>query len=254
MTIEDAFMRVFGDLIRQGPGTTASTLRALNIVRPLLPPSGEVLDVGCGTGASTRVLARHLDRVIRASDVFPASIEIARKRAELVGLGDRIVFEVASLDDPGIGPDTAALIWCEAAAYSVGVGRALDAWRDLLMPGGLAVFSELVWLGEERPPEAFAFWEREYPGMTDVTALRAEVTGRGLRAGRRLRAAGRGLVGELLSAAGGPARRAGHRAGPGAGRGCRPDPPRDRGIPRPWRHIRLHHHGSPQAGAVSTAR
>lgn len=179
MTIEDAFMRVFGDLIRQGPGTTASTLRALNIVRSLMPATGEVLDVGCGTGASTRVLARHLDRVIRASDVFPASIEIARKRAELVGLGERIVFEVASLDDPGIGPGTAALIWCEAAAYSVGVGRALEAWRELLMPGGFAVFSELVWLGEARPPEAAAFWEREYPGMTDVAALRAEVTSRG---------------------------------------------------------------------------
>ncbi|NJL50582.1 MAG: hypothetical protein HC909_02570, partial [Blastochloris sp.] len=51
MTIEDAFMRVFGDLIRQGPGTTMSSLRALEIVRPLLPPAGEVLDVGCGTGA-----------------------------------------------------------------------------------------------------------------------------------------------------------------------------------------------------------
>jgi serine/threonine-protein kinase HipA len=179
MTIEDAFMRVFGDLIRQGPGTTASSLRALEIVRPLLPADGEVLDVGCGTGASTRVLARHLNRPIRASDVFAASIDIARRRAELVGLGDRVVFEVASLDEPGIASATAALIWCEAAAYSVGVGRALEAWRSLLMPGGIAVFSELVWLGGTRPVEAAQFWAREYPGMTDWATLRAMVADKG---------------------------------------------------------------------------
>lgn len=179
MTIEDAFMRVFGDLIRQGPGTTASSLRALEIVRPLLPAAGEVLDVGCGTGASTRVLARYLDRPIRASDVFQASIDIARRRAELVGLDDRIAFEVASLDEPGIAPGTAALIWCEAAAYSVGVGRALEAWRGLLMPGGIAVFSELVWLGDHRPVEALQFWDREYPGMTDWATLRTMVADKG---------------------------------------------------------------------------
>ncbi|ALK09556.1 class I SAM-dependent methyltransferase [Blastochloris viridis] len=175
MTIEDAFMRVFGDLIRQGPGTTASSLRALEIVRPLLPANGEVLDVGCGTGASTRVLARHLDRPIRASDVFQASIDIARRRADLVGLGDRVTFDVASLDEPGVAPLSAALIWCEAAAYSVGVGRALEAWRGLLVPGGIAVFSELVWLGGDRPAEAEAFWAREYPGMTDWATLRTMV-------------------------------------------------------------------------------
>lgn len=170
MTMDDAFRLVYGPLIRQAPGSAASTLRALEIALPYLH-DGAVFDVGCGTGASTRVLARALDRPVHASDVSSDSVVLAELRTAMTGLSGRVDFAVESLDALTAGRESAALIWCEGAAYSVGVDNALAAWRSLLVRGGLVVFSELVWLGDRRPAEAAAHWRRDYPAMGDLAAL-----------------------------------------------------------------------------------
>ena len=51
------FFELFTGLPRQGPGDAASTLRALALV-PRVGPRTRILDVGCGTGLHTRVLAQ----------------------------------------------------------------------------------------------------------------------------------------------------------------------------------------------------
>ena len=51
------FFELFTGLPRQGPGDAASTLRALALV-PGVGPRTRILDVGCGTGLHTRVLAQ----------------------------------------------------------------------------------------------------------------------------------------------------------------------------------------------------
>jgi ubiquinone/menaquinone biosynthesis C-methylase UbiE len=48
---------MFSGLPRQGPGDAESTRRALALV-PGIGPATRVLDVGCGTGLQTRVLAQ----------------------------------------------------------------------------------------------------------------------------------------------------------------------------------------------------
>ena len=51
------FFELFSGLPRQGPGSAASTRRALGLV-PGVGPRTRVLDIGCGTGDQTMVLAR----------------------------------------------------------------------------------------------------------------------------------------------------------------------------------------------------
>ena len=41
----------------------------------------------------------------------------------------------------------------------------------MLAPGGLAVLSDLVWLGEARPAAAAAFWAQDYPAMRDLAGF-----------------------------------------------------------------------------------
>ena len=66
------FFELFSGLPRQGPGTAASTRRALGLV-PDVGPRTRVLDVGCGTGAQTLVLAQSSASHIVAVDNHPRS-------------------------------------------------------------------------------------------------------------------------------------------------------------------------------------
>ncbi|MFU8816408.1 MAG: hypothetical protein ACNA7W_13745 [Pseudomonadales bacterium] len=63
------------------------------------------------------------------------------------------------------------LVWCEGAAYLIGVGRALAGWREVLRPGGRLAFTEAVWLRDPAPAEVRACWD-EYPAMSDASATR----------------------------------------------------------------------------------
>ena len=71
------------DGTRQGPGSVEETVRALELTR--LDPAAElsVADIGCGTGASTLVLAGKLPTArIVAVDLFPEFLERHAGRPE----------------------------------------------------------------------------------------------------------------------------------------------------------------------------
>jgi len=74
----------------------ASYQRKLEITRALLRPDMEVVELGCGTGSTALVHAPYV-RHIRAIDVSPRMIEIARGKAGASGI-ENVTFEVSSID------------------------------------------------------------------------------------------------------------------------------------------------------------
>ncbi len=71
-------------------------LPALDGVVEKLERGANVADVGCGHGASTILMAQAFPQSrFTGSDYHPASIEVARARAEEAGVADRVTFEVA---------------------------------------------------------------------------------------------------------------------------------------------------------------
>jgi 2-polyprenyl-3-methyl-5-hydroxy-6-metoxy-1,4-benzoquinol methylase len=80
---------------------------ALDGVEEKLRVGARIADVGCGLGASSRLMAESYPRSrVTGFDYHKESIELARKKAEEAGLGDRLSFEVAPASSfPGGGYD-----------------------------------------------------------------------------------------------------------------------------------------------------
>jgi ubiquinone/menaquinone biosynthesis C-methylase UbiE len=160
----DRLMELFDGLPRAGPGSDAATAEALARLGRL-PAEPRILDVGCGPGRQTLVLAGIPGARVVAVDVHASALARLAAEVQARGLAHRV--EVRNADMRALPfPDASFdLVWSEGAAYLMGFPDALKAWRRLVVPGGAMGASELTWLSARPPAEAAAFWAAAYPGM-----------------------------------------------------------------------------------------
>ncbi|MEM9354805.1 MAG: methyltransferase domain-containing protein [Pseudomonadota bacterium] len=155
---------------RQGPGSVTDTRRAADLSR-LHGKSGlQIADLGCGTGASTIVLAQELDATINAVDLFPDFLDQLTGRARHEGVAHRIKTHACSMDALPFAESSFDAIWSEGAIYNVGFANGIRMLRRFLKPGGVLAVSELTWLTDQRPQELDAHWAREYPEVDTASA------------------------------------------------------------------------------------
>jgi len=155
---------------RQGPGGEAETIRAIELAglhnsRPL-----KIADIGCGTGASTIVLAKTLDAYITAVDFLPEFLDEIQSRANDHGVADRVITLNCSMDALPFAEEEFDVIWSEGTVYNMGFEAGVSAWYRFLKPGGKLVVSEITWLSATRPPELLSCWETEYPEINAASA------------------------------------------------------------------------------------
>lgn len=165
------FFEIHKDLPRQGPGSFESTRRALEFVKPA--PS-KVLDLGCGPGKQTLDLARLLPEAkLHGVDLITAFVNDARHRAVVAGLDNRVNFEVANMLEVSVDAPV-DLVWCEGAAYNVGVEAAITTWRELLKPNGFLALTDAVYLVDQPCEDVTRFWQA-YPDMQTVARRREQI-------------------------------------------------------------------------------
>jgi ubiquinone/menaquinone biosynthesis C-methylase UbiE len=180
MTTDDMslFWELHSDLPREGPGCDEATSDALKSITGL-PPAPRILDIGCGPGMQTLVLARETRGSITAVDTHQPFLDGLTRRAARAGLSDRIETINASMKALDFPDRAFDLVWAEGAIYVMGFAEGLQAWKRLLKPNGAIAVTELSWLCSSIPDGANRFWKERYPAMTDVDGnLRAmESTG-----------------------------------------------------------------------------
>lgn len=162
--LASVFWRAHAGLPREAPGSE-ETLRLLLRLAGPLPERPRVLDVGCGTGPASVPLARLTGGVVTAVDAHRPFLETLEERAREAGVADRVRAVEASMEALPVPPGSVDLLWCEGAAYVMGVDAALAAWRPLLAPRGVVVLTEAEWLTPSPAAGARAFWEPGYPAM-----------------------------------------------------------------------------------------
>jgi SAM-dependent methyltransferase len=155
----------YESLPRQGPGDEQITRLIITELLDL-PKKPKIIDMGCGTGSQTRILAE-MGEVI-AVDIHQPFLDILMQEAEKKCCSKHITPLCSSMDSLPVGVNSGDLIWSEGAIYIIGFERGLIYWYDLIRPGGYIVVSELTRLTDNPPKEAADFWNIAYPAVKSV--------------------------------------------------------------------------------------
>ncbi len=154
-------------VLRKGPGSEGSTLKALSMLDGL-PPTPRIVDFGCGAGVASLVLARATRGHVTAVEICRPFLNQLEAQAATEGLTERIRTVEADMADPPFPDGSFDLVWAEGAIYNVGFEKGLKRWRRLLRAGGFIAVSEASWLREAPHGKAVDFWEAEYPAMSNI--------------------------------------------------------------------------------------
>lgn len=155
---------------RQGPGGDEETEKALNLAMIDRSKQLKIADIGCGTGASTLLLASLLKARITAVDFLPEFLEVLETKAEHSGLSEKITTLACSMDNLPFGDAEYDVIWSEGAIYNIGFERGVKDWNRYLKTGGILVVSEITWTTFSRPSELQKHWESEYPEIDTASS------------------------------------------------------------------------------------
>jgi len=157
----------FSSVERQGPGSPEVTLKALGFIENLTDKSN-IVDIGCGTGGQTIVLAQNTAGNITGIDLFPDFINQLNQNARRRNLQNRVKGIIGNMEELPFKNEEFDLIWSEGAIYNIGFECGLNEWRKFLKTGGYIAVTEASWFTAERPAEIQEFWQTAYPEIDTI--------------------------------------------------------------------------------------
>ena len=163
MTELDLIIDLHKNSERQGPGSEKDTLKALGFIDMPAGLKLKIADIGCGSGGQTITLAKNLNGLITAVDLFPEFLNELNEKSQKLGLSDKIITLEKSMDDLPFNRSEFDLIWSEGAIYNIGFEKGIKEFKDYLKIGGYLAVSEITWISPSRPKEIEEFWKHEYP-------------------------------------------------------------------------------------------
>ncbi|MDH0645735.1 MerR family transcriptional regulator [Pseudomonas sp. GD03858] len=172
------FERIFDGLQHLGPGSSHDSLEALRAL-PRAPTT--LLEIGCGRGATSVLLAEHSQARITALDNDEHSLGCLRATLADKGLQDRVTPVCASMTRLPFAQPGFDTLWAEGCAYIMGFDNALKYWRPFIKPQGCLVVSDLVRVADRLAPQAEAFWQAGYPDLQSVDTRLASIARLGYR-------------------------------------------------------------------------
>lgn len=156
------FYEIFVPLPRQGPGCTEATLKALSLLKNL-PSKAKVLDIGCGAGTPTVLLAKELKTKILAIDNHQPMLDRLNRKITQSGL--EIKTKEMSMIDMPFDKESFDVLWAEGTISIMGLEKGLKDFRTYLKPGGYLAFTEMCWFTENPPEELKTYLDNWYPDI-----------------------------------------------------------------------------------------
>ena len=159
------FEEIFMGLERLGPGDDLDTLKALEYI-PYR--SGSLIEIGCGKGLVSLLLAKHSNFDITAIDndeyLLNCLQEKMNEESSELSISS-LCISMTELSDM----EEFNLVWAEGSAYIMGIKQALSEWQKVIKPNGYLVLTDLIWLTDKRSKEVKDFWLKNYPDMSSLS-------------------------------------------------------------------------------------
>lgn len=155
------------DAERQGPGSVEATKKALRYL-PKLNQESSILDIGCGTGAQTIVLAENTNANIIAIDMLQPFLDQLKSKIKDKEYANRIDIQCLSMDKMNFPEKSFDVIWSEGAIYNIGFEKGLSLWKKYIKNDGYIVISEISWLTATRPKEIENYWLNAYSEIDTI--------------------------------------------------------------------------------------
>lgn len=110
-----------------------------------LPPGSRVLDIGCGTGGASRLLAAEGDCQVVGIDVTAEFIDVARWLSRATGLSSRTRFICADAAELPLPSASVDAVWCQHALLNMPTPDAvIGEWCRVLAGQGKLLLHEVV--------------------------------------------------------------------------------------------------------------
>ena len=109
-----------------------------------------------------------------ALDGHPDYLKELELRAQEAGVAERITTHLADMHELPFESGSFDLIWCEGAAYIMGVENALRSWKKFLKPEGRLAFTDAVWLTDSPSEMSRELWEM-YDDLGPIDARRVQI-------------------------------------------------------------------------------
>ena len=187
---------------RQGPGSDAQTRLMMSLAGLENTAGLQIADIGCGTGASSVLLATELGAEVTAVDFLPEFLAELTTRAAQAGVANHIQTMACDMTELPFADSAFDVLWAEGAIYNIGFEKGVQQWRRFLKPDGVLVASEITWTTAARPDDIEAYWQANYPEIDTASVKIKQLEAAVSTAGLYGTAYGM-LAGALLSAFGG---------------------------------------------------
>jgi len=146
----ELFYKLYENLHRLGPGSVEDTLFAFSKIKAN-QKNLSVLDLGCGTGASTLVLSEIIEGEIIAIDNHQPFLDFLISKYNEIPQKAKLNCICLDMNNINFAENKFNLIWAEGSIYNIGFENGLKKIFPFLKKDGFVVFSEMNYFQCDTP-------------------------------------------------------------------------------------------------------